>query len=87
MMVRRSAWAVATVAAVALAASCSQTEVLRPLPVETSSSSSSSGVGGAGGGGTIVRRVIDRDPMGNVQKTNNLLWDGDFEWQIAFQDQ
>lgn len=34
-----------------------------------------------------VREVFQRDPFGNVKETENLLWDGDFEWQSAFADQ
>lgn len=34
-----------------------------------------------------VREVFQRDPFGNVKEAQNLLWDGDFEWQSAFADQ
>ncbi len=34
-----------------------------------------------------VREVFQRDPFGNVKERENLLWDGDFEWQSAFADQ
>ena len=70
---------------------CAEAEVLSPLPIGGSSSSSGTGVGGGGGGGggegPVRRTIIVRDPMGNVQKTNNLLWDGDFEWQLSFSEQ
>jgi hypothetical protein len=52
------------------------------------------GAGGAGGGvpsapdaGPKKREVYRRNPFGNVAATNNLLWDGDFEWASAFSDQ
>jgi hypothetical protein len=47
--------------------------------------------GGAGGGapdaGALKRTVIQRNPFGNVAETENLLWDGDFEWYSPFSDQ
>lgn len=36
---------------------------------------------------TPKRTVIERSPFGNVAATQNLLWDGDFEWSSAFTDQ
>ena len=85
---RLLALALGVVAALALGGGCAEVEVLRPLPVDTSTSvSSSGGSGGSGGGGGVIRTIVVRDPMGNVQQTDNLLWDGDFEWQISFQDQ
>ncbi len=35
---------------------------------------------GADADGAAKRIVITRSPYGNVAKTHNLLWDGDFEW-------
>lgn len=48
--------------------------------------------GGAGGGGGLdagppKRTVTQRNPFGNVAETENLLWDGDFEWYSPFSDQ
>lgn len=34
-----------------------------------------------------LRTVIDRNPFGNVAASDNLLWDGDFEWASPFSDQ
>ncbi len=36
---------------------------------------------------TPKRSVIQRNPYGNVAETENLLWDGDFEWSSPFSDQ
>ena len=33
------------------------------------------------------RTVIERSPYGNVKASQNLLWDGDFEWSSPFADQ
>lgn len=35
----------------------------------------------------VKRTVIERNPYGDVAVTDNLLWDGDFEWQTAFGDE
>src|SRR5262245_48727286 len=35
----------------------------------------------------VKRRVFTRNPFGNVGASDNLLWDGDFEWQSAFAQQ
>jgi hypothetical protein len=43
--------------------------------------------GQAGAAGAPVRTVSQRNPFGNVQATDNLLWDGDFEWSGAFVSQ
>ncbi|MFO0547048.1 MAG: hypothetical protein U0271_01605 [Polyangiaceae bacterium] len=58
------------------------------------------GGGGAGGGltfeehpripissSTPKRTVEQRNPFGNVAATENLLWDGDFEWWSPFSDE
>ena len=36
---------------------------------------------------TPKRTVIERSPYGNVKASQNLLWDGDFEWSSPFADQ
>jgi hypothetical protein len=36
---------------------------------------------------TVKRTVIQRNPYGNVAAADNLLWDGDFEFRPAFQEQ
>lgn len=35
----------------------------------------------------VKRTVIVRNPFGNVQAKQNLLWDGDFEWHSKFAQQ
>jgi hypothetical protein len=45
---------------------------------------SGGGQAGAGGTGPVVRTVETRRPFGNVAASDNLLWDGDFEWSGAF---
>lgn len=35
----------------------------------------------------VVRTVFHRNPHGNVAVTDNLLWDGDFEWRPSFPEQ
>lgn len=47
-------------------------------------SGGSGGSSGAGAGGAPIRTVSQRSPFGNVKATDNLLWDGDFEWSGAF---
>lgn len=75
--------------ALALGAGCSD-ESLSPLPV-------ASGEGGApvspptvelpGPNPVVKRTVIERNPFGDVAATQNLLWDGDFEWTSPFADE
>ncbi|MEB2323706.1 MAG: hypothetical protein OZ921_14435 [Sorangiineae bacterium] len=33
-----------------------------------------------------LRTIIERSPFGDVAARDNLLWDGDFEWETAFAD-
>ncbi|MEP7123044.1 MAG: hypothetical protein ABJE95_19105 [Byssovorax sp.] len=37
--------------------------------------------------GAPKRTISQRNPFGNVAETENLLWDGDFEWTSPFSDQ
>ena len=37
--------------------------------------------------GAPKRTLSQRNPFGNVAETENLLWDGDFEWTSPFSDQ
>ncbi len=37
--------------------------------------------------GPARRAVLQRNPFGNVAETENLLWDGDFEWTSPFSDE
>jgi hypothetical protein len=45
------------------------------------------GDGGLPEAGPIKRTVEQRNPFGNVAETENLLWDGDFEWYSPFADE
>lgn len=60
-----------------------------PVPPVTVSVGVGAGGGGTGGGDVVSpkRTVITRNPLGNVAASNNLLWDGDFEWMSLFSDQ
>ncbi len=84
----RARWAVA----IALVAACSS-ELVTPAPAPATgqgaggSSDGEGGAGGAGGMAPVKRKVIQRNPFGDVQKADNLLWDGDFEWLSSFADQ
>lgn len=42
---------------------------------------------GAGPARNVKRTVMQRNPFGNVAARDNLLWDGDFEWRLAFPEQ
>ena len=70
---------------VALLVGCSPDERLAPTGSSTSTapqpSSSASSMPTA-----PARTVTERSPYGNVE-SDNLLWDGDFEWSSAFTDQ
>lgn len=71
-------------------------ETINPLPTASETTSTSGtggggtgGTGGSGGGAPVtpIRTVEQRNPFGNVAATDNLLWDGDFEWTSPFSDQ
>jgi hypothetical protein len=90
-MTQRLAW----LALVALlgggAAHGCASESIAPAPVVVGSGGSdASGAGGAGGSGgapVAKRQIAERNPYGDVAKSDNLLWDGDFEWLSSFADQ
>ena len=79
--------------ALALVTACQTSEVVNLAPsgtVTASNGSATVGSGGstsAGGAAPVKRTVIQRNPYGNVDRPNNLLWDGDFEWMGPFVDQ
>lgn len=56
---------------------------LEPTPDAGTDAESDGGQGGA----RTIRTVETRHPFGNVAATDNLLWDGDFEWTYPFADQ
>lgn len=35
----------------------------------------------------VKRTVFERNPYGDIAASDNMLWDGDFEWQTAFGDE
>jgi hypothetical protein len=78
--------------AVSLSLGCGAPETVDPVPrPSTTTTPPDTGSGGGGGEGgaaaTPIRTVEQRHPFGNVAATDNLLWDGDFEWSSAFADQ
>jgi hypothetical protein len=74
---------------------CASEEQLSPLGsdagmINDAGPTDDGGTGGSGGApdaGPPKRTVIQRNPYGNVAETENLLWDGDFEWYSPFSDQ
>src|SRR5262245_9380671 len=75
--------------AAALGSGCSSSEELRPVPVDASTIADAEPTtdGGALDAGPPKRTIEQRNAFGNVAETENLLWDGDFEWFSAFSDQ
>lgn len=83
--------------ALPLLAACGNDEALSPLPVATASALPDAGPPPTDAGpddaapppdaGPKKRTVMQRNPFGNVAKSENLLWDGDFEWSSPFSDQ
>ncbi len=71
-------------------------ERVSPAPVTTASALPDAGPPPSDGGqgdaappdaGPKKRTVMQRNPFGNVARSENLLWDGDFEWSSPFSDQ
>lgn len=61
------------------------------IPTAGSGGGAGQATGGQGGEAgapiTPIRTVSQRNPFGNVAASDNLLWDGDFEWSGAFLSQ
>lgn len=78
-------------AAAVLATACDSSETVSPVPAPSSTTTDTGTGGGGGEGGAApskpIRTVEQRHPFGNVAATDNLLWDGDFEWSTAFASQ
>ncbi|MEZ4443612.1 MAG: hypothetical protein R3B72_31360 [Polyangiaceae bacterium] len=75
-----------------LAACGGEGAILPPAPRgEGAGGAGGDGLGAGGTGGQpptgIVREVYQRNPHGHVAVTDNLLFDGDFEWASSFADQ
>ena len=82
--------------ATALLGACSGDEHLNPLPTASTTAPPDAGPPPSDAGpdsapppdaGSRKRTVEQRNPFGNVAATDNLLWDGDFEWSSPFSDQ
>ncbi|MFO0760495.1 MAG: hypothetical protein U0359_28705 [Byssovorax sp.] len=82
-------------AAALLLAGCS-TERLDPLPIASAGPDAGPPPADAGpepedasppADAAVKRQVLQRNPFGHVEKAENLLWDGDFEWTSPFADQ
>jgi hypothetical protein len=73
--------------AIAIAGCTVPGEGINPAPVPPADAGSPGSDGGAHDAGARKRTVMQRNPFGNVAETENLLWDGDFEWFSAFSDQ
>ncbi len=82
-----STWAlVASLAAVAAAsAGCAGDEVL--APVGSASAIPTTPPTAPPDAGPPKRTVLQRNPFGDVAETDNLLFDGDFEWSSPFSDE
>ena len=85
--------AAALLAATASHAGCAS-ETLAPAPVAVPGAGGAddraggaAGAGGSGGAAPVKRTVTQRNPFGDVARSDNLLWDGDFEWLTTFSDQ
>jgi hypothetical protein len=75
-------------AALAALLGCGGGEALSPLGADDAGAPTDAGAGGAApDAGTPKRTVFQRNPFGNVAESENLLWDGDFEWYSPFSDQ
>ena len=74
-----------------LAAACGDEDIseLTPLPDAGAEASlpDSAAPDAAPEAAAVKRTVIERNPFGNVGASDNLLWDGDFEWHSAFASQ
>lgn len=92
-MSRRFALYFSAISALSALAACGVEEQLAPVPVPVDEPTADAGVGGSGGEGGQAptpppkRTVLQRSPFGDVAATDNLLWDGDFEWASPFSDQ
>lgn len=80
----------------AFAAACGDAEPVNPVAgggattsdTTTATTTTETGGGGSGGDAGPPKRTVEtRNPFGNVAKSQNLLWDGDFEWSSPFADQ
>ena len=94
-MIRRSRSFTCEVFALALAITGCGADPLTPVPQDNATPDLDAGTdapdGSGGGGGDEPSApkctVLQRNPFGNVAESENLLWDGDFEWSSPFSDQ
>ncbi len=66
---------------------CGPDERLSPVPDAGPPSSTVTQMPPPNDAGPPIRTVIQRNPFGDVAVTDNLLWDGDFEWSSPFSDE
>ena len=92
-MTRSGLFAVSLVAALAAVSGCTVDEDAT-APVESFKQGEGGGPLGPSDAGPNEtdaappkRTVLHRNPFGNVAKTENLLWDGDFEMSSPFSDE
>ncbi len=78
----------------AVVVACGSGTAVNPLPggrldagAEASTSSPPDKPGTPPSPPKVKRTVIQRNPYGDIAASDNLLWDGDFEWQTAFGDE
>lgn len=87
-MIRR-AFAIALITALG---GCGDVELVNPAPTPTAPGAGPSDAGPSDAAAppdqpAPKRTVEQRNPFGNVAETENLLWDGDFEWHSPFSDE
>ncbi len=85
---RRFAW---TLVAIAIASACGSDEhVQQTTPTGEDAGTPVKPTPEAGTDSSqppLKRQVFQKNPFGNVAASDNMLWDGDFEWASAFADQ
>jgi hypothetical protein len=66
---------------------CAGKEELAPVQSTSATTSTGPSPTAPPDAGPPKRTVLQRNPMGNVAETENLLFDGDFEWTSPFSDE
>lgn len=88
---RRIRWISSLLLSLSVAAACGDDERIRPAAPVGTDAGAKPGVALPDAGGTPPvtpkRVVFERNPFGNVKASDNLLWDGDFEWATTFAEQ
>lgn len=81
-----AALALGPLSVIGLAQGCTE-EHVNPLPTTASPTTPPPDASVPPDAPPPIRTVMQRNPYGNVAVTDNLLWDGDFEWSSPFSDQ